>query len=736
MPSRHQIQAVSALALAGAFALLSLVDRPPSRSEGEAPQRTTPNATLAFEPNVGQTDPSVAFLGRVSGFTVFFTATEVVFRLSAPDGGVDADDGGAVLRLSPVGANERSEIVPEAARTGRSNYFVGAPDRWRTRIPRYGRLRYRDVYPGIDLVFYGMEDGLEYDWVVSPGARPDSIRVRLAGDAGLAIDDEGNLLQKSASGTFVHRAPSLYQRIDGERRAVDGAFRRRAADVVGFTVGDYDDAHELVIDPVIAFSTWLGGNASDTPDGVAVDAAGNVYVAGDTTSADFPLVGALPGQTTLGADRDGFVTKFDRSGAIVYSTYLGGSSSDFGGGVAADELGNAYVVGSTDSNDFPTVNAFQSVLDGSRDAYAAKLDPSGSSLVYSTYLGGSGSENARGAALHGDRTLYVVGETNSADFDLLPTLTACTSFGICPVQSNNAGGDDVFITRFSESGAGLVFSTYLGGTGNDDGESVAVDTAGRAYVAGDTFSSDFPTASAFDPIPKGLLEVFVARVEANGRTLSWSTYLSGSDADEAEGVSVDAAGNAYVTGRTSSSDFPRANALDPTLSPSDAFVTRIRSDGSQLDFSTFLGGSSNDGGNSIAVGPGGLVHVVGNTISADFPTVRALQPSKKGASFRSDSFITTLRDDGSELLFSTFFGGGDSEFSEQIAVAADGTLLVAGATASTDFPLVRPADAIFDTSVFQREAYVVKLVPDLDFFLAGAPGPMAPSAVEAEPGGM
>ncbi|MEA3276877.1 MAG: SBBP repeat-containing protein, partial [Pseudomonadota bacterium] len=440
-----------------------------------------------------------------------------------------------------------------------------------------------------------------------------------------------------------------------------------------------------------------------------VDSAGNAYVTGQTYSADFPTVNAL--YSNFVGHLDAFVFKLNANGsAPIYSTYLGGSDWDSGEGIAVDSAGNAHVTGSTYSADFPMVNALYPSILGFSDAFVLKLNAGGSALVYSTYLGGtetslpfiSVGESVEGIAVDGAGNAYVTGWTNAEDF---PTVNA-----LYPDFSGGVYHGDAFVSKLNADGSAAVYSTYLGGMSDDFGHGIAVDGAQNAYVTGWTRSTDFPTINALYPDFGGgafTANAFVFKLNADGSSPFYSTYLGGSEYDSGSDIAFDSAGNAYVTGSTQSADFPTVNALYPNLSgSSDAFVFKLNADGSAPIYSTYLGGSDYDYGSGVAVDGAGNAYVTGSTYSADFPMVNALYPSYAGGSH--DAFVFKLNAGGSALIYSTYLGGSDWDEGNDIAVDSAGNAHVTGETQSTDFPTVNALDPNLSGT---RDAFIVKIAP-------------------------
>ena len=652
---------------------------------------------LSFEGNQGQTDRRVNFISRGSGYSLFLTPTEAVLRLRIADrrsrnelkkglaagSRTPSNPKSSVLRMKFVGANPSPQVLGVDELPGKSNYFIGNdPAKWQANVPNYARVKYEGVYPGVDLVYYGNQRQLEYDFVVAPGADPTAIKLALEGVRKMRVDARGDLVLRTTAGDVRWQQPIIYQEIDGVRRDVSAAYELKARRQVGFRVGAYDQSRPLIIDPVLVYSTYLGGNRIDEGLGIAVDAAGSAYVTGYTNSMNFPTTpGAF--HTTPTDTFDAFVVKLDATGSsLAYSTYLGGSvdffhNFDVGFSIAVDGAGSAYVAGRTDSPDFPTtLGAFQTTSAG---GFVTKLNATGSALVYSTYLGGgSMNEYPQSIALDGSGSAYVAGLTDSPGFP--------TTFGA--FQTTFAGASDAFVTKLDATGSTLIYSTYLGGSNFDIAYAIDVDISGGAYVTGFTNSTDFPTTfGAYQTTNADGFGVFVAKVSVTGSALAYSTYLGGNSFDIGYGITVDGSGSAYVTGATFSTDFPTTLGAFQTINGGtpDAFITKLNPTGSVLVYSTYLGGSSDERSYSIAVDAADNAYVTGFTYSTDFPvTSGTIQTTLKGF---SDAFVTKLNPTGSALAYSTYLGGtGDLEFGYGIAVDSAGSAYVTGRTISTDFP--------------------------------------------------
>jgi len=534
-----------------------------------------------FEVNRGQVDAQVKFLTRGSGYTLFLTPSEAVLVLRAPDAMPAAGQAlvsTAEVRMHLAGATAQPRVAGVEKLPGIVNYFLGNdPAQWHADIPTYAEVVYQGVYPGIDLIHHGTQGRLEYDFVVGPGAEPGAIRVEFQGADGIVVDAHGDLVLHTAVGDLRQRKPAIYQDVNGVRRAIAGDYVVLGPRRVGFQVAAYDRSRPLIIDPVLLYSTYLGGSGFEVCYDVAIDATGNAYVAGSTTLTDFPTTtGAV--QTASGGSADAIVAKVDPTGSgLTYSTYLGGTAADVGYDIVTDAAGNAYVTGYTNSTNFPTTTtAFQTASSGSLDVFAAKVNPGGSGLVYSTYLGGGAAEEGYGIAVDGAGNAYVTGYTSSPDFPTTPGAFQAAFHN----SANPDAAYDAFVTKLNPMGSGLIYSTYLGGGVVDVGYEIAIDADGNAYVTGYTASSNFPTTTgAFQTVQSGYADAFVTKVNPGGTGLLYSTFLGGGNNDLGYGIAVNAAGHILVAGRTASTNFPTTAGALQTGSdgPGDAFIAKFSS---------------------------------------------------------------------------------------------------------------------------------------------------------------
>jgi hypothetical protein len=675
---------------------------------------------LRFEANRGQTDSRVKFLSRGAGYTLFLTNTEAVLRLQRQNSdeaqrkstaslSSTSDGDAAVLRMKLVAADPAVKILGGQPLQEKSNYFLGNdPRQWRHNVPNFSRVRYRDAYPGIDLVYYGNQQQLEYDFVVAPGADPASIRLAISSDDGagnghntppLRIAANGDLLVPAGEGEVSFHRPVVYQREsstpwhsiggashpDAETEALQGRWVLRSATEVGFEIAHYDATKPLIIDPALTYATYVGGTHGNNVYSIAVDSSGNAYIAGSTLSTDFPT--KTPIQASNAGNADAYIVKLNQAGTgLLYSTYLGGVGIDFAFSIGVDSAGNAYVVGTTGSPNFPvTAGAFQTACGGScgkgtPDAFITKVNSTGSALVYSTFLGGTGDDRGYALILNSAGNAFVTGKTSSADF---PVTNGA-------FQTTKQGTTNIFVSELNAAGSALVYSTYLGGSAVDQGNAIDLDPFGDAYVAGLSTSTNFPvTAGAFQSTLLGATNVIAAGINPTGSGLVFSTYLGGSGTDIAWAVRSDSSGNAYVAGQTTSPNFPTTSgALQTTCrgtcAPDNGFVTKVNSTGTGLGYSTFLGSTGQTEIFAMALDTVGDAYVTGRTNGADFATTPGAFFVKNQGSF--DGILTELNPTGSGLLYSTYLGGNASDNGLGVAVTPDHSVYLTGRTFSPNFP--------------------------------------------------
>ena len=675
---------------------------------------------LAFEPETDQGNGT--FLARGRNYQFLLTPTTLRFALFKAGAASKSPALGRHQKLSAdaltavtagfefLNANPQAPMRGEGELRGKINYFIGnEASRWRTGVPTFARVKVEELYPGIQLVYYGNQQQLEYDFTIAPRADPHRIALRVVDADQVTVNDQGELVI-DLKGSQIHQPPPvMYQIKAGARVPVPGRYRLSANQTVGFEPGVYDPELPLIIDPRLEYSTYFGGNGGDMGLEIKVDGTGNVYFTGETLSTQFPFpVGTNVLQRVYGGgsfNGDAFVAKLDSTGTnLVYVTYLGGLADDAGYDLAIDKAGNAYITGFTESPNFPMRNALFPAISGVADptvglyppdGFVAELNTNGSALVFSSYLGGSGFDTADGIAVDPAGNIYVTGFTASDDF---PIFNAG--------QTNIASGFyDAFVTKLAPRGASLVFSTYLGGLSIDEGQGIAVDSKGFAYVTGFTASDDFPiTTNAVQPFLNltngtAYYDAFLAKFTPVGG-LVFSTYLGGTFSDFGYRVTVDGGGNAYVTGPSESLDFPITVTNVPGLVPKtslyagypanyDAFLTKFTPNG-QLVYSTLFGGTNEDVGWDVAVDSQGNAFVVGTTLSPDFPATHIFDPLRATNSGGHDVFVTAINSNATAVFYSGYLGGIADDFGRGIAVDGESSAYIIGNTASTNFPTAAP----------------------------------------------
>jgi hypothetical protein len=703
---------------------------------------------LTFEANRGQTDSQVRFVSHGSGYTAFLTSDGMVLSLRARQVVASPATANAIpsspaqstaLQFRLLGAARNPAVVGEIPQLGRVNYFIGNnPAKWQRDVPTYAQVRYKNVYPGIDLLYYGNHRQLEYDFALAPGADPERIQFGIQGASEIRVNEAGSLVLKTNSGDLYFESPKVYQESNGRRVVVDGGYVVSDSTHISFRIAHYDSAKPLVIDPVLVYSTYLGGSGTDQPAAIAVDKTGSVYVTGSTDSTNFPL--AALGALSTGTDHV-FVAKLDATGSnLVYADYIGGGGPEFGYALALDSANDVYVTGATESADFPVVNAYQSVLPGFLNGFVTKISADGSSLLYSTYLGGNSVEWPSSISIDSVGEAYIAGYTSSVDFPVANAYQATVS----PNQASMYGVYG-FLTKFSPDGSSLVYSTFLGGNSNVPQSctqgpcwpapfsliyGMAVDSNGDAYVAGNTNTYNFPaTPGAYlttDSAPLDAMIGFVSKFSSSG-SLDYSTYLYGTSgaAVQIASIAVDGSGSAYVTG-TAPSDgtFPitSTSICDPSVSLggcSSAFVTKFDPTGSTLQYSTFLGLYNFAFPQAIALDQNNDAYILAVSWGTSFAIPNGIEPYTNGA----DLLVAEIDPAASMELFATYLGGSADEYPAGIAVDASGSVYIGGQTLSSDFPVT--SAAFQNTLAGIANAFVLKIGPN------SAPGvSVAPSLLQ------
>lgn len=675
------------------------------------------------------------------------------------------------LQMQLLGANSFAPIRGDRQLSGKMNYLVGNdPAQWRTDLPVYSRVQVEDVYPGVNLIYYGNQQQLEYDFVIAPHARSDDISLHFDGAEKIEINKAGELVLSFGADEIRFHQPLLYQEVNGARQSVEGGYRLEDASTVVFSVGKYNHELPLVIDPVLAYSGYFGGNFGDTALGVKVDASGFIYIAGETLSRTwaFPLAGA---DTTFNGGRfngDAFVAKLSNdASSLIYFTYIGGSEDDGALDLALDTSGNPYITGFTDSTNFPVSNnaAFPRIR-GFRDpnfntfptdAFVTKLSQTDGSLIYSTYLGGSRADVAGAIAVDGNGNAYVTGYTYSTDFPR--TVSSVDTNLVNGLTNTLAGSNDVFVAKIGPQGDQLLYSTLFGGSNLDQGEGIAVDDSGHVYVCGYTGSTNFFRTPNALPGTNGLgireingitnavnfyrgvrhvpFDAFLARFDtsANGiGSVEYSTLFGGKNNDAAFRMVLFSNTDVIITGNSRSLDFPTNNfpahpRSDANGANSDALLVRfsfapnnVVTNPPGIYYSTLFGGLSEDVGWGLALDPLGNVYVVGMTSSGDFPTTNGAPFLHTNHIALQDVFITAFKQDASAMLYSVELGGNNQDFGYGIAVDSSNSVYVVGRTVSGNFPFTN-ASALFNSKRNgTNDAFLAKILGD-----APAASPVPPA---------
>ena len=654
---------------------------------------------ITFEKNLGQTDKSVKFFSRAAGYNLFLTSREAVMVL-APAKGSKA---GAVLRMTLKGANAAAAVSGLGLQAEHTNYWLGNDQsKWVNGAEHYNQVKFSQVYPGIDMIYYGKQGQVEHDFVVAPGANPGRILVGFDGAKGLRLDARGNAILSVEGGEVTYQAPSLYQMAGSKRMQVNGRFVLAGKNTVRIAVGDYLKTKPLIIDPALAYSNFLGGATSDQAYSVAVDNAGNAYVTGTTDSVAFPTAG-VPIQAVKGTGFDVFVTKVNPAGtALVWSTFLGGAGSDTGYGIAVDPVSQkVFITGdTTDGTTFPHVTGTLGVgvLTGF-DAFAVGINAAGTAPLYEVVFGGGADDHGYGIAIDSLDNVYITGMTTSVAGGSFPT-----TGGAAEVAAGG-GASQGFVTKLSVAGA-LIASTYVGGTGPCQGNAIALDAGNNVYVTGSTaggflVTANFPTV--FKNTVTGAGDAFIAILAAAFNTFTYETYVGGSGPtiDSGNGIAVDAGGNVYIAGTTGSADFPGAGFVTVGQTtyaggPADGFVFKLHPGnpgGGTNDgvYATYLGGNGNDQLTGLAVDGSGNAYVSGWTTSPDFPSVGANAGAGQATFVGTpEAFVAQIGPTGATVGLATWFGGAGATHGQGLALDTTKNIYLAGYTNSDagTFPLV------------------------------------------------
>jgi len=735
MSSWYKVIVQMAAVLCATVALAGSLPQADNQHSRAAIENVIQNGPLVFTENRGQWPDSILFRTSSGGATTWFSRKGIYHQFvrvtSRLAGSFDqanlsqagsrtnwlrdlADDQSSglpetemlLVKKMLLGTSASEHLVGNQRMDYRCNYFLGSDkSRWQTDVPNYAEIEAKNIYPGVDLRFYGNARQMEYDFLVAPGADYHQISFRYENVKSLQVDQHGRLVVGTDWGTVSEQAPAVYQESGGSRVPVGSKYSLALDGTVSFEVDrDYDPSLPLTIDPVLVYSTYLGGSANDWGLDIDVDNSGSAYVCGSTASADFPVLD--PSQGSFGGFWDAYVAKFSLDGStLVFATYIGGSGSDAGMRIAVDASGCPYLTGETWSPNFPTQNAYDGTFSGGTDAYVVKLSSAGNSLIYSTFLGGSDPQTSveeigYGIAVDEAGSAYIVGRTSSTDF---PKVNA--------FDSSLGGTRDAFVTKFSPIGNTLAYSTYIGGSKTETAFGVAVDDSGHVTVIGRTECADFPIRAALDSTLNGTSDVFVSELSVAGDSLIFSTFLGGSSDDYGWSIALDSSGSAYLAGITSSVDFPTKSAFDSTYNGGgmDIFVTKLAPRGQSLIYSTYLGGSNSDWDldpNCIDVDAVGCAYVAAQTTSYDFPTMRPYQAEYNGGPY--DAVVIKLSPTGNTLVYSTYLGASGDDAATDCALDAAGCLYVVGLTNSNEFPTKNA----YDSTISGYDAFITKLCDD------------------------
>ena len=662
--------------------------------EAAHPAPSSPQMPFSFVENRGQADSRVRAIGSGPRFKAWFEDSGVVFQ-----------QGSAAVRVEFAGGQARPGVALSNPTGASANYMRGSdPAKWQTGVPMFGAVHYDGVWPGVGMTFREDRSRVEVEYTLTPGTEIGEIRLRFDGD--VTIESDGSLLVRTATGEFREDKPVLYQEVSSVRTEVTGGFHKTADGLITYSA-DYDPALPLVIDPSIQFSGYFGGTGEDNITAVAVNSKFDVVVAGWTSSYDLPSLGGA--RTSSGGGVDAFVASFNPAGGqMIFCTYLGGSGDDRAFGVAVDASNDTYVTGWTQSTNFPVVGGVQSHLSGVRDAFITKLNPAGSALVYSTYLGGTGVDYGNAIAVDSLGEAVIVGDTTSTN---LPVTAGV-------FQRTLAGGQDAFVARLAANGASLSFLTYFGGNSTDNGTTVGIDPTGPIVIGGGTNSTNLPVLLAFQPHSGGGQDGFVTKFNSTATALIVSTYIGGSGGtpgapEQVNSLIVAPSRNIVAAGITSSANFPvTAGAFQTAYGggQTDGFVSKIQGTTGVLMGSTYLGGSLNDGINGIADDENGKLYVTGFTLSIDFPLARPAQGASAGGINGSmDGFVASFLGALTAMPFGTYLGGSGSDSANAIAVDSMTSIVVAGQTGSTDFPV---SGTLGNVSNEYLSSFVTKFAPD------------------------
>ncbi|MCG3165775.1 MAG: hypothetical protein POELPBGB_01550 [Bacteroidia bacterium] len=657
------------------------------------------NPQSVFIENKGQWPEQVLFLTRLNGLDAWITREGIVYdfyRTQSNSPGYEkletfiSERSGHIVKVFMQNASLPSAKGEKKINTY-YNYIIGNnPSAWASNVGLYHEVCLKNIYDGIDQRYYFEGDNIRYDYIIQPGAELNQIKFTVDGSEKVFVNEMNELVFTTRFGEVKQAGLFAYQQVNGEKQQVNCSFIQEGKTIT-FESADYNKTLPLIIDPLV-YSTYIGGTGEESLlYSLDVDGAGNVYVTGRTSSADYPTTTGAYDEINNGGPHDVYITKLNAAGsALVYSTFVGGSGMDWGYSLKTDGNGNVYVTGDTYSSDFPTTSGVISeTLNGLGDAYVLKLNAAGNALDFSTFIGGSGVESGKSLALDANGNTYITGTTQSYDFPV--------TSGAYDETVNGSGNTpyDAFVVKINATATGFLYSTYLGGTSSngENGIAITIDADGNAYVAGTTHSSDFPvTSGAYDESFNSLnntYDIFIAKLNAAGNALVYSTFIGTATSENVNAITIDANGNAYITGGAPINFPTTSGAYDQTFGGGgDAFVTKLNAAGTALVFSTYLGGAFYENSKDIKLDAAGNIIITGTTASAAFPTVAGAydQTYNDNGSY-GDVFLSVFNSSGSSLLYSTFIGGSNKEFGGSLFADANGNVYLTGETVSSDFPV-------------------------------------------------
>lgn len=675
--------------------------------------KETINQTLksdaCYIENKGQWDKTVKYLIRSKGLDIWITETGIVYDQYKIEDKLTQEKENRrlfhaeeqLIRKGHIVRVEFGKRISEEAvgdykgydiRNEYHNYFIGnKSEKSVHNVPLYSSVIAKNIYKGIDIHYYTDKNIPRYDIIVNPTGNPNNVSMDVKGSNSVTVVDGGNLQIHTSIGVIEQNQLFAYQEKEGKRNKIECSFVVGKKGKISFDVGNYDKSRKLIIDPLV-FSTYLGGSADEAVNGVAIDANGDIYVAGRTSSTNFPTIAGAY-QTSYGTNTDAFVTKMNSTGtSVIYSTYIGGSNNEQANDIAVDASGNAYITGFTKSTDFDiTSGVFQTSHAGGDDVYVTKINASGSSLLYSTFIGGSSNDIALGIKVDGSGNAYVCGRTQSSNYDI-------TSGAY---QTTLAGGNDIFVTKVNSNGTALLYSTFIGGSSDEEASAIAIDGSGNAYITGYTMSStNFDiTSGVFQTTFGGAFffgDAFVTKINSSGNGLTFSTYIGGSDDDFATDITIDASNNVYIAGYTYSTNYDVQSAIQGTLSgQTDLIISKLNSTGTSLVYSTYLGGTGDESATELEITISNEVIITGNTSSTDYDVVAGSYQTTSGGGF-SDAFCTKLNAAGNGLVYSSYIGGSDYDSGNALVLDGGGNAIIAGITSSTNYDIT---SGVYQTSL-------------------------------------